>query len=185
MSREYTSVFAKLNRSFSADKPIFGMRIPRIDEALDKCEAHLSLEKAVEPEVQSLLTQSLLILICAEFEKKVLELIEERCQSVSDDSVRAFLKDCTKSVFRSLRISEIAGLLNRFGTSHKEAFNQHLENNEKVKSRYDSILSNRNQVAHGGGSNATLREVKEYYEEGHLVLDYLRDALFQNVDGTA
>ena len=39
MSREYASVFAKLNRNFSAYKPIFGMRIPRIDEALDKCEA--------------------------------------------------------------------------------------------------------------------------------------------------
>ena len=98
MSREYTSVFTMLNRSFSANKPIFGMRIPRIDEALDKCEAHLSLEKAVEPEVQSLLTQSLLILICAEFEKKVLELVEERCQSVSDESVRAFLKDCTLAI---------------------------------------------------------------------------------------
>ena len=35
MSREYASVFAKLNRNFSAYKPIFGMRIPRIDGSLE------------------------------------------------------------------------------------------------------------------------------------------------------
>ena len=185
MSREYASVFAKLNRNFSAYKPIFGMRIPRIDEALDKCEAHLSLEKAVEPEVQSLLTQSLLILICAEFEKKVLELVEERCQSVPDESVRAFLKDCTKRVFRSLRISEIAGLLNRFGASHKEVFDQYLEQNQRAQNMYDSILNNRHNTAHGEGSDVTFGDVKQYYEHGHCVLDYFRDALFQNVDETA
>ena len=158
------------------------MRIPRIDQALEQCE---SVQEVVGAEVESLLTQSLLILICAEFEKEVHKLIDERCQFVSDESVRAFLTYCAKKVFRSLKIGDIKGLLNGFGTSHKEAFNQHLENNEKVKIRYDSILSNRNQVAHGGGSNATLREVKEYYEDRHLVLDYLRDALFQNVDETA
>ncbi len=34
MSRGYTSVFAKLNRCFSAGKPTADMRILRIDEAL-------------------------------------------------------------------------------------------------------------------------------------------------------
>jgi len=60
------------------------MRILRIDQALEKCEAHLSLEAAaVEAEVQSLLAQSLVILIYAEFEQKVRELIRDRCRTTN------------------------------------------------------------------------------------------------------
>ena len=175
MSREYTSVSAKLNRSFSAGKSTADMRIPRIDQALEKCEAHLSLGEAVEAEVQSLLAQSLLILIYAEFERKVRALIRQRCQYEADNSVRGFLDSCAESSFRGLKIGEIAGLLNRFGASHKEVFNQHLEQNQKVRNRYDSILNNRHKIAYGEFS-----DVKQYYEHGHCVLDYVRAALFQD-----
>ena len=37
---------------------------------------------------------------------------------------------------------------------------------------------NRNSVAHGEGSSATLEEVKRYYEGGHVLLDYFKDALW-------
>lgn len=171
-----------LNRSFSASALTADMRILRIDQALEKCEAHLSLEEAVEAEVQSLLAQSLVILIYAEFEQKVRELIRERCRSVAatDDSVREFLDSCAESAFRGLKISEIAGLLRRFGESHKEAFNQRLEQNQRAKNMYDSIWINRHEIAHGEGSAVTVGDVKQYYEHGHCVLDYLRDALFQD-----
>ena len=72
-----------LNRSFSASALTADMRILRIDQALEKCEAHLSLEEAVEAEVQSLLAQSLVILIYAEFEQKVRELIRDRCRTTN------------------------------------------------------------------------------------------------------
>ena len=42
---------------------------------------------------------------------------------------------------------------------------------------YDSILSQRNAVAHGGDVNATLGDVKVYYAEAHKVLDCFKDAL--------
>ena len=50
---------------------------------------------------------------------------------------------------------------------------------------YDSILNNRHNTAHGEGSDVTFGDIKQYYEHGHCVLDYFRDALFQNVDETA
>ena len=158
------------------------MRILRIDQALEKCEAHLSLEETVEAEVQSLLVQSLVILIYAEFEQKARELIRDRCRNAvaTDDSVREFLDSCAKSALRGLKISEIAGLLNRFGESHKEVFNQRLDQNQRAKNMYDSILSNRHRIAHGEGSAVTVGDVKQYYEHGHCVLDYLHDALFQD-----
>lgn len=42
------------------------------------------------------------------------------------------------------------------------------------------IITNRNQVAHAEGSNATFKDVKEFYEEGHIVLDFFSEALLED-----
>lgn len=46
---------------------------------------------------------------------------------------------------------------------------------------YNSLLRNRNSVAHGQGSAVTLEEVKGFYLGAHVVLDYFREALFSGM----
>ena len=161
------------------------MRIARIDEAFEQCESHLSRNRSngmrVE-RIETLLTQCLLILIYAEFEKQITLLLKKRSSSVSDKSIQRFLINCADRVFRSLQIGEIAGLLALFDTSCKKAFTEKLDN--RTKNMYSNILTNRNLVAHEGRSNASFNDVKQYYEEGHVVLDYFRDALFKNSNDT-
>ena len=157
------------------------MRIPRIDQALEKCQSHLS-SKTIEIEIESLLTQSLLILIYAEFELAIKNLIKKRCSSISDDSVKNFVVGCTDSVFRGLKIDEMAGLLGRFDESCKETFTRGL--NQKTRDMYNNILNNRHRVAHGEGSPVTFRDVKQSYEQAHVLLDCFREALFQNINGS-
>ena len=152
------------------------MRIRRIDEALERCGEHLSEIEIIDKEVESLLAQSMLILICAEFERKLRELILERCSSVSDVAIREYIGNCTR--VRSLKASDVSGLLAQFGEICKSEFRRLLEENGEAATLYESIRNNRNRVAHGEGSNATFRDVKQYYEGGHLVLDYFREALW-------
>ena len=150
------------------------MLIPRIDRALELCEEHAST--GVAGDVQMLLTHSLLVLMCAEFERKIRGLVEDRCASIADEAARHFAVSCFENVFRSLRIAELAGLLGRLGEPHKKKkFADALD--ERAKNMYDSILSQRNAVAHGGSVNATLGDVRTYYVEAHKVLDCFRDAL--------
>lgn len=158
------------------------MRIPRIDQALEKCQSHLSSE-AIEIEIQNLLTQSLLILIYAEFERAIKNLIKKRCSSISDDAVKNFVVGCTDNVFRGLHIDAMAGLLGRFDKSCKETFTNRLD--QKTKEMYNNILNNRHRVAHGEGSSVTFRDVEQSYEHAHVVLDRFRESLFQNVNGSA
>lgn len=153
------------------------MRIDRIDLALTRCEAHCGSREPIDYEVESLLTGSVLILIISEFETRFRDLILERCSSVSDESIRQYIEESIRNVLRSIGITELSGLLARFGPLHKAEFKRRLDENQKVKAMYESMLTNRNQVAHGGGSNATMQDVRRYYEEGHVVLDYFRDAL--------
>ena len=125
----------------------------------------------------------MLILICSEFEREFKDLILDRCSSVSDESIRKYIEESIRNVLRSLGLDELSGLLGKFGPWHKKEFRRRLAENNMVKTMYGNILTNRNLVAHGEGSNPTMREVKRYYEEGHAVLDYFRDALRGERDG--
>ena len=131
----------------------------------------------MDVEVGNLLTGSILILICSEFERKVNGLILDRCSSVSDESIRNYIEESIRNVLRSMKIGGLSDLLAKFGPLHREGFQRRLGENHRVKTMYENILTNRNLVAHGEGSEATIRDVKRYYEEGHVVLDYFRDAL--------
>ena len=153
------------------------MRIETIDRALARCEAHCSSAEPMDVEVKSLLIGSILILIYSEFERKIRSLILDRCSSVSDESIRKYIEKSIENVFRGIKIGALSGLLGKFGDLHKQEFQRRLNENDKVKNMYGSILANRNLVAHEKGSEATMQEVRQYYEEGHVVLDYFRDAL--------
>ncbi|MDD9983190.1 MAG: HEPN domain-containing protein [Gammaproteobacteria bacterium] len=140
-----------------------------------RCEEHLSDTDVIDVEVRNLLVQSLLILICAEFERKFKDLTIARCSSVSDASVMSYIEKITERTFRSLRLHDVSNLLAQFGPMHKDKFSQLRD--DKADHMYSSIVNNRNNVAHGRISNVTIGELKLYYEEGHLVLDYFREAL--------
>ena len=154
------------------------MRIHRIDDAIERCGKHLSAAKAVDKEVEVLLAQSLLILICAEFEKKFRALIIERCSSITDKPVSEYIGSYTQTILRSLQLDSISGTLGRFGPMHKEEFKRRREEDTQADSMYSSIVANRNKVAHGEDSSATLEDIKRYYEGGHVLLDYFKDALW-------
>lgn len=156
------------------------MRIDRIEQTLEKCEGHLSAASAYGTEIESLLTQSLLVLMYAEFEQKINALVQEKCSSVTDPSIKEFLISCVSAVFRGVQSSEIAELLKRFGPTYKEAFRQKAEEHPRAVTFYNNIVTNRHMVAHSEGSHATFQDVKCFYEEGHIVLDFFCQALLLN-----
>ena len=62
-----------------------------------------------------------------------------------------------------------------------ERCRKHLSAAGSVDKEVENLLvqvNHRHNIAHGEGSDATLEEVKQYYESGHEVLDYFKDALF-------
>lgn len=155
------------------------MQIPAVDAALEECEVHLDSSTSESIRIRVLLTQSLLILICAEFEKFVRTEVKRRCAGIIDVHVAQFVTSCADSVIRSLRISDLSGLLDRFDAECKSDFQASLKSKTKSKNMYDSLISDRHEVAHGGEVKSTLQDVKEYYGHAHVVLDHFREALFR------
>ena len=153
------------------------MRLARIDEAISVCESHLIDTGVDNPAIENLLTQSLLVIMYAEFEQAIKALTEEKCRSIIDSALKEFIGVCAKAVFRGVKSSDLSELLQRFGPTFSDTFRQKTERNQRAVSFYNNIVVKRHGVAHSAGSNVTFRELKQSYDEGHVVLDFFREAL--------
>ncbi len=124
-----------------------------------------------------MLTQYLLILMCSEFEGKIKDILRRECAQITQGSVRGFVGACIDTVFRGPRVTDLAGLLGKFGPSCKARFTALLKEHPQAETFYGNIITNRHSVAHAEGSTASFREVRQYYEAGHVVLDFFDEAL--------
>jgi hypothetical protein len=153
------------------------MRILTIDETLDSCEKHLVRSGSAGTEIEALLTRAVLVLTCSLFEERIEQMISKRADNLNDPAMSAFFKSCINAVFRSTLSSELAGLMNRFGSDFKRRFLARIEGHERAISFYNNIVVNRHGAAHTHSINVTLRELRQFYEEGHVVLDFLEKTI--------
>lgn len=158
------------------------MKINRIEQSFKDCE---SLSSETRSEIEYLLTKAILIDICIQFNEKARQIIKDKLSVIQDESVRVFTFSCVDEQFwnRNLKYQVIKDILNKFGHSYKEKFEEEIENldqHERVISNYSSLFENRNKAAHSESINASLNDVKQYYDQAHLVLDCLQRALITN-----
>lgn len=157
------------------------MQFLKIDSAIGSCELHLTETNSFGTEIEKMLTSSVLILICCEFELAIKNMLHEKCRSVLDKDIKNFVETCIGLVFRSLTVKEMTGLLGKFDSSNKEVFSALCQQNERAVTFYGNIITNRNAAAHEGSSSSTFLELKNFYAEGHVILDFFRQALSSQV----
>lgn len=155
------------------------MRLERVEVALTQCESHLRTFPLASAAIRSLLVQALLVLIYAEFQRVVRERVAERCEEIEDPELARFVKSCADTVTRSLAISELSGLLNRFDIGFGKEFQKRLRRSPETSSMYTSLLQTRNGVAHGEDLSATLTDIAEYYRHALIVLEHFQNTLFR------
>lgn len=155
----------------------FVMRLARIDQAIEVCEEHIHNSGSSGTEIEAFLTRYLMVLMCASFEEEIEYLVSARAEQSNDAAVASFVRSAVGHVFRSMKTSEISGLLGRFGPDHKRRFQEEMRNNQRSETFFNNIVINRHDTAHSLGSNVTLRELIDFYSEGHIVLDAVRRSL--------
>ena len=149
------------------------MRLASVDHAISVCERYFEDSGSRNTEIETFLTQYLLIHICAAFEEKIDRLISSRAAASNDQAVAEFVHSVVGQVFRSIGTSEIGRLLRRFGATCKSEFRKEMDTQQRAETSYNSIVTNRHQVAHRGSSYSSLTfgDLVKYYDEGHVVLD--------------
>ena len=154
------------------------MRIDRIDRTLTVCESHLESTKTYNTEIESLLAGALLVIAYAEFETFVNDIIQDKAQSIETGIPPDLLRDDGSPGHRGMLTSQLSELIAYIGSEYKDRFKAKTTGNQRAETFYNNIITNRHNLSHKSGSNVTYQEVNRFYEEGHVVLDYFREALF-------
>lgn len=153
------------------------MRLPRIDAAIQSCRDHLASTGAAGSEIEKFLTAYLVVITCAELEESIEQIIRVRAQKSGDPVLVSLVSSAIGIVVRSIKTSELAGVLNRFTEAHKESFQKRMEAIPQAVNSYNSIVVQRHSVAHTAAFALTFADFVKYYEEGHVVLDAFQDAV--------
>ena len=131
----------------------------RTQLAIDNCRGHLDSAEAWGSEIESYLTQHLLVILCADVQQAIYSVLEARADKASDVELKHFALNTGKRVLRSIGKSEIAGFVGYFGSEAKQYLNENV--NEMEVTIYNNAVSNRHDVAHSLGSNITFRELAD------------------------
>jgi RiboL-PSP-HEPN len=145
------------------------MRYLALDAQFEKCEQHLKDTLTANTEVEFYLSQFLLVRVCAEFESRIKLLIERRCARTNDTYIKRFVQKSARRVWRDFKISDIKGNLEHFGQDYAESFRQLID--APLEASWNNVYTNRHAVAHGAGTQMSLRELKETYRKSQDVLE--------------
>lgn len=156
------------------------MKIFKIDYLIEICMAATATDGTKGEEIEEVLVHALLVNMCAEFEKVLKDLTDDRCSEADDPIVCAYAKSYSSTAFTSPGPKNIGDAIKRFGNASSLKFTTLRNENREAWEAYGSIVTNRNNVAHGRQARVTMNEVKAFYESGHVVLDWFRDALWVN-----
>ena len=145
------------------------MGVTAVRDAIALCSSHLASTGTVGTEIESFLTQYLLMASYAAFEDEVRGAIDERASMIADDEAANYVRLTLSNVKRGLKIAELAGLIGRFSETAKEGFSSAVVNTEAQRA-WDSILNDRHASAHGEGAKLTMSEFTVIFDKALQVL---------------
>ena len=143
----------------------------RTRAAIDDCENHLNESDSWNTEVESYLTQYILVILSADVQQSVYSLLSERISSSrSDDAgLKSFAYSMGVKCLRSFVKSDLSKFLALFGDRVKQSFN--LELDDRVVTTYNNALNKRHEVAHNSGVTTTFRELEGIYAAAVKILE--------------
>lgn len=126
---------------------------------MEACEYHLDNTASSGSEIESYLTQHILVILCAEMQQEIYNFVEFMAKSISDNKVQSFINSSSRRVLRSVKKEEIASFMGLFGKDIKDRFNSQIE--EKIVTDYNNAVINRHNVAHKQGAQVSLNDLKK------------------------
>lgn len=146
-------------------------RLAYVDEVIDKVDAF----GKSDPELASYLSSYLVVLISGIYEDCIERLFGERVEQLPDLEVRTYVRTTLSQSFRNPSYQRIKETLGKFSQSYAEEFAQRID--RRAMDALNSIITNKNKVAHGDLSNATLGEVSDSYSHSRSTLETIEEIL--------
>lgn len=145
------------------------MNVLAVREAHELCDSFLEACGARGSEIESFLTQYLLIAAYATFEGEINSIVRERSERVKDPEAANYLRVTVSNVIRGLKVGDLAGYVGRFSEQAKSDFSGAVTNTV-AHAAWDSLLNDRHASAHGEGAKLSIGDFREAFESGLVVL---------------
>lgn len=147
----------------------------RTKSAVKDCENHLTTSAGFGTEIESYLTQYLLIVLCADIQQEIYRLTETRASIVKDDAIAAYVATTARRVLRSVGKEDIAKFVGLFGPALKTKLNSLIDDADITI--FNNAVNNRHDVAHKQGSQITFRELKNAVAVAQKILKAVEHSL--------
>lgn len=142
-------------------------RLGSIDRTIEEIESISGLTSLAK----SYFAKFLVVYICGMYEELIETAVNEFAQRhTSRPEISYYIADSLYLSFRNPTYDKLIALTKKFNnedwtTSFKEA------KTLTEKTALESLVANKNSVAHGGNSSITLGEVKTYYEQSRPLIE--------------
>lgn len=146
------------------------MRLVRTAAAYQLVDAYVTAAKP-DPFIVSCLAQYLAVVLYAEVEERIAEVIEAKLQKFTTTTVGRFLTSNMEKIIRRTRKSDIADLLSNFDAAMQANFNAAVPTN--VVTVYSNVITARHNVGHKQGSNITLSDLAAGIAAAEKIIDEL------------
>lgn len=144
------------------------MFLQRTNLALHDSEQHLNNSGAWNTSIESFLTQHILILLCAEMQQNIYDIVENRLLKNRDKRINRFVSESKQKMLRSVKTSDISGFLGYFGSDLKDFFNSEIS--EREVTTFNNAVEGRHDVAHRYGVSVTFAELQQAIIIGEKIL---------------
>ncbi|MDX0277201.1 hypothetical protein GOC21_25355 [Sinorhizobium meliloti] len=140
--------------------------------SLDRTEALITVVESNVGEdagpVSSFLAQYLAVILYAEMEERVAEIVKVHLEGHTHKAVAGFITASLNDLIKRLPKSDIAKLTARFGDEFRERFNQAMD--DKNITLYMNVIEARHEIGHKRGSNITLGDVRKGHAAANEIL---------------
>lgn len=151
----------------------------RTKAALEECKAHLDSTDSWNSEIESYLTQHVLIVLCADIQQSIYQILESRLDGSVDIELKNFAIATGKRCLRSVGKKEISGFLGFFSTDAKNYLNDNIA--DETVTLYSNAITSRHDVAHSSGTKITFMELQKVLEASVEFLSVVKDAIFSSL----
>jgi hypothetical protein len=136
-----------------------GNLLVRTMSGIEDCERHLASSGGLGTEIESYLTQYLLVVLCADIQQEIYRLSEKRALAANDAALSSYVSSSAPLVLRSVSKSDIAKFVGYFGVECKDKLNSSIDDADVTV--FNNAVISRHNVAHKHGTNISFRELKE------------------------
>ena len=154
------------------------MQFKRVEDAIDVCKKHVGATSSAGSEAEAYLSAYLLVIIYAEYETKIKQIVACRiARCVADGPLHAFVQSYFRRATGRIGIAELRETLLRFGKTVRAIFDKEILDNPPHNA-WDSIMTNRHNISHNLGPNAMpFTEIERAYQQSHQVLSAFARAM--------